>query len=112
MAADDRLTVIADWALGRTPGTGPLVLGITGAVAAGKSTFASDLASHLGQSRPRIELVCSDGFLYPNAVLTERNIELLYKSAPLHDIGKVGIPDRILLKPGKLTAEEIGRAHV
>jgi len=33
-------------------------------------------------------------------------IELLYKSAPLHDIGKVGIPDRILLKPGKLTPEE------
>ncbi|MGA2479268.1 MAG: HD domain-containing phosphohydrolase, partial [Spirochaetia bacterium] len=33
-------------------------------------------------------------------------IELLYKSAPLHDIGKVGIPDSILLKPGKLTAGE------
>lgn len=38
--------------------------------------------------------------------LTERNIEMLFKSAPLHDIGKVGIPDRILLKPGKLTPEE------
>jgi putative two-component system response regulator len=38
--------------------------------------------------------------------LTERTIELLYKSAPLHDIGKVGIPDEILLKPGKLTPEE------
>jgi len=39
-------------------------------------------------------------------LLTEENIELLYKSAPLHDIGKVGIPDKILLKPGKLTDEE------
>lgn len=39
-------------------------------------------------------------------VLTDENIELIYKSAPLHDIGKVGIPDAILLKPGKLTAEE------
>jgi putative two-component system response regulator len=40
------------------------------------------------------------------AVLDATTIDLLYKSAPLHDIGKVGIPDRILLKPGKLTPEE------
>lgn len=39
-------------------------------------------------------------------LLTDTNIELLYKSAPLHDIGKVGIPDHILLKPGPLTPEE------
>ncbi|BBB67167.1 two-component system response regulator [Undibacterium sp. YM2] len=38
--------------------------------------------------------------------LTDENIDLLYKSAPLHDIGKVGIPDNILLKPDKLTSEE------
>jgi putative two-component system response regulator len=38
--------------------------------------------------------------------LTERNILMLFKSAPLHDIGKVGIPDAILKKPGKLTVEE------
>ncbi|MBU0673115.1 MAG: two-component system response regulator [Proteobacteria bacterium] len=38
--------------------------------------------------------------------LTPEVIALLYKSAPLHDIGKVGIPDNILLKPGKLTPEE------
>lgn len=38
--------------------------------------------------------------------LSADNIELLYKLAPLHDIGKVGIPDHILLKPGKLTPEE------
>ncbi len=39
-------------------------------------------------------------------LLDDATIDLLYKSAPLHDIGKVGIPDRILLKPGKLTPEE------
>lgn len=40
------------------------------------------------------------------AELTEDNIELLFKSAPLHDIGKVGIPDVILRKPGDLSEEE------
>jgi putative two-component system response regulator len=40
------------------------------------------------------------------AYLNERNILMLFKSAPLHDIGKVGIPDAILKKPGRLTAEE------
>lgn len=38
--------------------------------------------------------------------LDDETIDLLFKSAPLHDIGKVGIPDSILLKPGKLTDEE------
>jgi putative two-component system response regulator len=38
--------------------------------------------------------------------LAADTIELLYKSAPLHDIGKIGIPDNILLKPGRLTFEE------
>ena len=38
--------------------------------------------------------------------LSDETIELLYKSAPLHDIGKVGIPDHILRKAGNLTPEE------
>lgn len=38
--------------------------------------------------------------------LTEDQTDILFKSAPLHDIGKVGIPDSILLKPGNLNAEE------
>lgn len=39
-------------------------------------------------------------------IITEEFIENLYDAAPLHDIGKVGIPDAILLKPGKLTTDE------
>ncbi|MBF0368761.1 MAG: two-component system response regulator [Magnetococcales bacterium] len=38
--------------------------------------------------------------------LTPSIITTLFKSAPLHDIGKVGVPDHILLKPGRLTEEE------
>ncbi len=41
-----------------------------------------------------------------NDYLSKNRIDVLFKSAPLHDIGKVGIPDSILLKPGKLTPEE------
>ncbi|PQO97237.1 two-component system response regulator [Massilia phosphatilytica] len=56
--------------------------------------YVRALARHL-QRHPRFA-----------ADLTDENIELLYRSVPLHDIGKVGIPDRILLKPGMLDREE------
>jgi cyclic di-GMP phosphodiesterase len=39
-------------------------------------------------------------------VLTEDFVENLVAASPLHDIGKVGIPDAVLLKPGRLTADE------
>ncbi|KRC17455.1 MULTISPECIES: HD-GYP domain-containing protein [unclassified Acidovorax] len=41
-----------------------------------------------------------------SAALSDHVIDMLYKSAPLHDIGKVGIPDRILLKPGRFEPHE------
>lgn len=41
-----------------------------------------------------------------NGLLDREVIDTLFKAAPLHDIGKVGVPDSILLKPGPLTAEE------
>jgi HD-GYP domain-containing protein (c-di-GMP phosphodiesterase class II) len=46
--------------------------------------------------------------------LSDEVVEYVYLFAPLHDIGKVGIPDRILLKPGKLDAEEwaVMKQHV
>lgn len=47
-------------------------------------------------------------------LLTDSYINDLFSTAPLHDIGKVGIPDEILLKPGRLTSEEfeIMKKHV
>jgi cyclic di-GMP phosphodiesterase len=41
-----------------------------------------------------------------SAYLSDEIIQMLYKTSPLHDIGKVGVPDHILLKPGKLTPDE------
>jgi cyclic di-GMP phosphodiesterase len=63
--------------------------------------YVRSLAACLGaQSRFREEL-------------NERVVDLLFKSAPLHDIGKVGVPDEILHKPGKLDEREweIMRQH-
>ncbi len=39
-------------------------------------------------------------------VLDDHTIELMFKSAPMHDIGKVGVPDAVLKKPGKLSQAE------
>lgn len=46
--------------------------------------------------------------------LSDEFIEYLFQYAPLHDIGKVAVPDGILMKPGKLTAEEyaVMKSHV
>ena len=38
--------------------------------------------------------------------LDEQMVEIMFYASPMHDIGKVGIPDAVLLKPGKLTASE------
>lgn len=46
--------------------------------------------------------------------LSEEDSEMILHAAPMHDIGKIGIPDRVLLKPGKLDSEEwaIMQSHV
>lgn len=44
--------------------------------------------------------------LYPESGLTEEKIEIIVRGAATHDIGKIAIPDSILLKPGRLTDEE------
>ena len=49
---------------------------------------------------------CIMSVFWPKNFLSDEMIENLWKSAPLHDVGKVGVPDSILLKPGKLTPEE------
>jgi HD-GYP domain-containing protein (c-di-GMP phosphodiesterase class II) len=43
---------------------------------------------------------------YYTDILTDEYLENLYQAAPMHDIGKIAVPDVILQKPGKLTAEE------
>lgn len=53
----------------------------------------------------RLASAAADHPKYHNEI-TGEFIDLLRISAPLHDIGKVGIPDRILLKPGRLTTAE------
>ncbi|MCL1858252.1 MAG: response regulator [Oscillospiraceae bacterium] len=40
--------------------------------------------------------------------LLEKDYNIMVKATPLHDVGKIAVPDNILLKPGKLTPEEFG----
>ncbi len=56
------------------------------------------------QSYSRLLAQALDQRVFPE--ISRQFIETLYATSPLHDIGKVGIPDRILLKPGRLTDKE------
>lgn len=68
----------------------------------------NETGSHIQRTQHYVKLLCenlSKQDRYAKKI-TPEYINLLFKTAPLHDIGKVGIRDDILLKPGKLTAEE------
>jgi putative two-component system response regulator len=71
-------------------------------------TRDNETGNHLRRTQNYIRTLAIHLRDHPRFVdfLTSANIEMLYKLAPLHDIGKVGIPDRILHKPGELTPEE------
>ncbi len=71
-------------------------------------TRDSDTGNHIRRTQYYILAIAKKLQLHPrfSAFLTNATINMLFKSAPLHDIGKVGIPDRILLKPGKFEPYE------
>lgn len=76
-----------------------------GAVA---ETRDNETGNHIHRTRAYVELLC--GELSPLASyrsqIAPQDWSLIWKSAPLHDIGKVGIPDQVLLKPGRLNGAE------
>src|SRR5260370_32544515 len=52
----------------------PFVIAVAGSVAVGKSTFARVLRALLAQAGRTVELVATDGFLWPTAILEKRNL--------------------------------------
>jgi putative two-component system response regulator len=78
------------------------------AMATMAETRDNETGNHIRRTQNYVQALARQLAPHPrfSSVLTEKNIELLFKCAPLHDIGKVGIPDRILLKPGKLDSDE------
>ncbi len=78
------------------------------AMASLAETRDSDTGNHIRRTQHYVRALAERLRDHPRFAhfLTDANIVLLFKSAPLHDIGKVGIPDRILLKPGRFTPEE------
>lgn len=68
----------------------------------------NETGNHIRRTQLYIGALAEQLKSHPNFApfLAEAQIEALVRAAPLHDIGKVGIPDHILLKPGKLTDDE------
>ena len=73
-------------------------------------TRDNETGAHIQRTQSYVRLLATRLSDHPrfSSTLSNKYIEVLARSAPLHDIGKVGIPDHILLKPGKLTPEEWG----
>jgi putative two-component system response regulator len=78
------------------------------AMASLAETRDNDTGNHIRRTQYYVKALADAMKKHPRFqhYLSENQIEQLFKSAPLHDIGKVGIPDHILLKPGRLTVEE------
>ena len=78
------------------------------AMASLAETRDNETGNHIRRTQNYVKALAQKLRNHPKFVdyLTPHTIEMLYKSAPLHDIGKVGIPDRILLKPGRFEPEE------
>ena len=68
----------------------------------------NETGNHLSRTRGYMEALMAHLKAHPRFCdyLQDRLRLLIAKATPLHDIGKVGIPDQILLKPGRLTTEE------
>jgi putative two-component system response regulator len=78
------------------------------AMASLAETRDSDTGNHIRRTQHYVRALAWKLSSHPRFrdYLTVSAITTLFKSAPLHDIGKVGIPDRILLKKGRLTPDE------
>jgi len=71
-------------------------------------TRDTDTGMHIRRTQFYVQALAQQLRHHPRFVndLTDASIAMMFKSAPLHDIGKVGIPDSILLKPGQLSPQE------
>ena len=67
-----------------------------------------ETGNHIRRTQEYMRLIAKrmqESAVYAEYLTPERTAQII-KSAPLHDVGKIAIPDNILLKPGRLTLEE------
>lgn len=66
-----------------------------------------ETGEHIKRIKDYTNIICNTMLdMYPDCGLTTHKAELITSASAMHDIGKIAIPDAILLKPGKLSAEE------
>ncbi|CAK0770920.1 putative cyclic di-GMP phosphodiesterase VC_1348 [Gammaproteobacteria bacterium] len=65
-----------------------------------------ETGGHIQRTKHYVKLLMQDITRLSPDIMNTEDMELLFQSVPLHDIGKVGVPDAILYKPGELTKLE------
>jgi type I pantothenate kinase len=86
------LAQVSELLRGRRPPAGPFLVGVTGAVASGKSAFARKLAEVVAAwpGAPAVEIVSTDGFLLDNATIDARGLTLRKGYPETYDVAALG----------------------
>ncbi|MBX7184713.1 MAG: type I pantothenate kinase [Vicinamibacteria bacterium] len=113
VAASQQLGLVTDTFLGNTAAHVPFIIGIAGSVAVGKSTTARVLRALLARwpNHPKVDLVTTDGFIFPNRVLIERGIMSRKGFPESYDVKRL-IEFMVAVKSGEPEVDAPTYSHV
>lgn len=111
--ASQQLGLVTDTFLGNTAAHVPFIIGIAGSVAVGKSTTARVLQALLARwpNHPKVDLITTDGFIFPNRVLIERDLMSRKGFPESYDVKRL-IEFMVAVKAGEPHVEAPLYSHV